>query len=211
MDLPQEKEMLCAVLGCSQRGLSWRGNVEPIDFFAAKGLVESILSRLGVVAKFEESKDESLCPGRSASVIIDNDKLGVVGELHPKVLGAFELSDAAYLIEIDSDKLLSLAGGLKKYQPIPRYPSTSRDIALLVDGKVTYQQICDVVQKFSLVNSVALFDLYAGEQVPAGKKSLAFRVIYQSPTHTLTDNEVDKVQQQILDKLQHDFRAILRS
>jgi phenylalanyl-tRNA synthetase beta chain len=211
MDLPQEKEMLCAVLGCSQRGLSWRGNVEPIDFFAAKGLVESILSRLGVVAKFEESEDETLCPGRSASVIIDNDKLGVVGELHPKVLGAFELSDAAYLIEIDSDKLLSLAGGLKKYQPIPRYPSTSRDIALLVDGKVTYQQICDVVQKFSLVNSVALFDLYAGEQVPAGKKSLAFRVIYQSPTHTLTDNEVDKVQQQILDKLQHDFRAILRS
>jgi phenylalanyl-tRNA synthetase beta chain len=107
--------------------------------------------------------------------------------------------------------LLSLTDALKKYQPIPRYPSTSRDIALLVDEKVTYQQICDVVQKFSLVNSVALFDLYAGEQVPAGKKSLAFRVIYQSPTHTLTDDEVDKVQQQILDKLQHDFRATLRS
>jgi phenylalanyl-tRNA synthetase beta chain len=135
----------------------------------------------------------------------------VVGELHPKVLEAFELSDAAYLIEIDSGKLLSLTDALKKYQPIPRYPSTSRDIALLVDEKVTYQQICDVVQKFSLVNSVALFDLYAGEQVPAGKKSLAFRIIYQSPTHTLTDNEVDKVQQQVLDKLQHDFSAILRS
>ena len=211
MDLPQEKEMLCAVLSGSERGLSWRGKVEPIDFFVAKGLVESILSRLGVIAKFEEGEDESLCPGRSASVIIGNDKLGVVGELHPKVLESFELSESAYLIEIDSEKLLSLTAAVKRYQTILRYPSTSRDIALLVDEQITYQQICDIIQNFSLVNSVVLFDLYAGEQVPAGKKSLAFRIIYQSPTHTLTDNEVDKVQQQVLDKLQRDFSAILRS
>jgi len=80
-----------------------------------------------------------------------------------------------------------------------------------VDEQITYQQICDIIQNFSLVNSVALFDLYVGEQVPAGKKSLAFRIIYQSPAHTLTDNEVDKVQQQILDKLQRNLRVSLRS
>jgi len=210
MDLPQEKEMLCAVLSGSQHGLSWRGGVEPIDFFVAKGVVESVLSRLGVVARFEEGEDESLCLGRSASVIIDDDNLGVVGELHSKVLEAFEISEAVYLIEIDLDSLVSFATAVKKYQPVPRYPSTSRDIALLVDEQVTYQQICNIVQNFPLVNSVALFDLYAGEQVPAGKKSLAFRITYQSSTHTLTDNEVDNVQQQILDKLQRDFRATLR-
>lgn len=211
MDLPQEKEVLCAVLSGSQRALSWRGVEEPIDFFVAKGLVESILHRLGLAAKFEYSEDESLCQGRSASIIIDNNKLGVVGELHSSVLEAFELSDAAYLIEIDVDKLLSLAATSKKYQLIPRYPSTSRDIALVVDEGITYQQICDVIQKFSLVDSVSLFDLYAGEQVPSGKKSLAFRIIYQSSTHTLTDNEVDRVQQQVVDKLQHNFGASLRS
>jgi len=108
-------------------------------------------------------------------------------------------------------KLLPFATALERYQPIPRYPSTSRDIALLVDEQITYQQICAIIQNFSLVNSVALFDLYVGEQVPAGKKSLAFRIIYQSPAHTLTDNEVDKVQQQILDKLQRDLRVSLRS
>jgi phenylalanyl-tRNA synthetase beta chain len=210
-DLPQEKEMLCAVLSGSQRRLSWQGKEEPIDFFVAKGIVETVLSRLGLIASFEASEDESLCPGRSADVIIGNDKLGVVGELHPKVSEVFELSETAYLIEIDLDKLSSFTATLKKYQPIPRYPSTSRDIALLVDEKITYQQICAIIQNFSLVNSVALFDLYVGEQVPAGKKSLAFRIGYQSSAYTLTDSEVDKVQEQILDKLQRDLGATLRS
>jgi phenylalanyl-tRNA synthetase beta chain len=188
-----------------------------------------------LVVSFEAGEDESLCPGRIANVVAGNEKLGVVGELHPKVSEAFGLAETAYLIEIDLDKLLSSASSLRKHQPksgktaqefsetltasiglktirpIPRYPSTSRDIALLVDEQITYQQICAIIQNFSLVNSVALFDLYVGEQVPAGKKSLAFRIGYQSSAHTLTDSEVDKVQEQILDKLQRDLRASLRS
>jgi phenylalanyl-tRNA synthetase beta chain len=210
-DLPQEKEMLCAVLSGSQRSLSWQGKEEPIDFFVAKGILETVLSRLGLVVSFEAGEDESLCPGRSADVIIGNDKLGVVGELHPKVSEVFELAETAYLIEIDLDRLASFIATLKKYQPIPRYPSTSRDIALLVDEQITYQQICAIIQDFSLVNSVTLFDLYVGEQVPAGKKSLAFRIGYRSSAHTLTDSEVDKVQEQILDRLQRDLRTSLRS
>jgi phenylalanyl-tRNA synthetase beta chain len=112
---------------------------------------------------------------------------------------------------MDLDKLSSFTVTIKTFQAIPRYPSTSRDIALLVDEKVTYQQICFIIQSFSLVNSVVLFDFYIGEQVPTGKKSLAFRIVYQSSTHTLTDGEVDEVQQQILDKLQRELRAVLRS
>jgi len=210
MDLPEEHEMLCAVLSGSQRRLSWRGEEETVDFFVAKGVVETILSRLGVEARFEESQDESLFPGRTANIVVGSDKLGTVGELHPKVSKAFGLSATAYLIEIDFDKLSSWAADLKTFRAIPRYPSTSRDIALLVDEKVTYQQICSIVQGFSLVNSVVLFDFYLGEQVPAGKKSLAFRIIYQSFTHTLTDNEVDKLQQQIIDRLRNELGAVLR-
>jgi phenylalanyl-tRNA synthetase beta chain len=209
-DLPQEKEMLCVVLSGSQRELSWRSKDEPVDFFVAKGVLETVLSRLGLVMSFETGEDESLYPGRIANVVIGTENLGVVGELHPKVSDVFEFSDTVYLIEVDLDKLLSFATALKKYQPIPRYPSTSRDIALLVDEQITYKQICDIIQNFSLVSSVALFDLYVGEQVPAGKKSLAFRIIYQSPARTLTDNEVDKVQQQIINKLQRDLKVSLR-
>jgi phenylalanyl-tRNA synthetase beta chain len=210
-DLPQEKEMLCAVLSGLRRRLFWRGEEEPVDFFVAKGVLETILSRLGVAARFEVSEDESLCPGRTADVVVENDKLGTVGELHPKIAKAFGLSGTAYLIEMDLDKLSSFTVTLKTFQAIPRYPSTHRDIALLVDEKVTYQQICFIIQGFSLVNSVVLFDFYIGEQVPTGKKSLAFRIVYQSSTHTLTDGEVDEVQQQILDKLQRELRAVLRS
>jgi len=211
MELPEEREMLCGVLSGSQRRLSWRGEEEPIDFFVAKGVTETVLSRLGVGARFEISEDESLFPGRIADVIVENNKLGTVGELHPKVTKAFGLSRTAYLIEIDLDKLSSFAVTLKTFQAIPRYPSTSRDIALLVDEKVTYQQIYLIIRSFSLVNSVVLFDFYLGEQVPKGKKSLAFRIVYQSPTHTLTDAEVDEVQPQIIDKLQRELGAVLRS
>ena len=210
-DLPEEHEMLCAVLSGSQRRLSWRGEEKPVDFFVAKGVTETILSRLGVGARFEASEDESLFPGRIANIVVEKDKLGTVGELHPKVSKAFGLSDTAYLIEIDLDKLSSFAITLKTFQAIPRYPSTNRDIALLVDKKVTYQQICLVIQSFSLVNTVVLFDLYLGEQVPAGKKSLAFRIVYQSSTHTLTDGEVDEVQQRIIDRLQRELGTVLRS
>jgi phenylalanyl-tRNA synthetase beta chain len=210
MDLPEEHEMLCAVLSGSQRRLSWRGEEEPVDFFVAKGVVETILARLGIEARFEASQDESLFPGRTANVVVGG-KLGTVGELHPKVSKAFGLSTTAYLVEIDLDKLSSLAANLKTFRAIPRYPSTSRDVALLVDEKVTYQQICFIIHSFSLVSSVVLFDFYLGEQVPEGKKSLAFRIVYQSLTHTLTDGEVDEVQQQIIDRLQRELGATLRS
>ncbi len=209
-ELPQEKEMLCAVLCGSRSRLHWRSKGEPDDFFVAKGVVETILSRMALMTRFEVGEDESLWPGKMANIIGQNEKLGVVGELHPKVLEALGISETAYLIEIDLDRLSSLTGSVKEYKPLPRYPSTSRDIALLVDDNITYQQICDIIQDFPLVSSVKLFDFYVGGQVPAGKKSLAFNIVYQSSTSTLTDEEVDKVQAQITDKLEKKLGASLR-
>jgi phenylalanyl-tRNA synthetase beta chain len=209
-DLPQEREMLCAVLSGSERRLAWRGDEEPVDFFLAKGVVETVISRLGINACFIQSKDESLLEGRTSDVLVGKNKLGVVGQLHPQVANAFGVSSGAYLFEINVGKLLSSVAKTKMYKPIPRYPSTSRDIALIVDEKVTYQQINSIIRSFTLVTSLNLFDFYRGEQVPAGKKSLAFRIVYQSSTHTLRDSEVDEVQKQILDKLQLDLGASLR-
>jgi len=210
-DLPQEREMLCAVLGGLQRGSFWQGRAESVDFFAAKGVVEALLSRLELVASFEAGEDESLSPGRSADITVGDEKIGVIGELHPSVAQAFELAGTAYLIEIDLDRLLPLTIGVKEYRPISRYPSTTRDIALLLDEQVTYQQVRTIIHDFPLVNQVTLFDVYGGEQVPAGKKSFAFRIVYQSSDHTLTDEEVDEVQQQILDRLARELQATLRT
>jgi phenylalanyl-tRNA synthetase beta chain len=208
-DLPQEKEMLCAVMSGLQHRSFWRGKGEPSDFFVAKGVVETILFRLGVVASFSAGEDGSLCPGRCANIIVGNEEVGVIGELHPEAVEALELYQTAYLVEIDLDKL-PFGAISRKYQQIPRYPSTSRDIALLVNEQITYEQIYTIIRGFPLVNSVALFDLYVGEQVPAGKKSLAFRVVYQSSEHTLTDEEVDEVQHKILERLGQELGANLR-
>ncbi len=211
-DLPKENEILCAVLSGSQRGLSWRDEEDQLDFFVAKGVLETVLSRLGITATFQASSDESLFSGRTANVLTRNTQFGIIGQVHPSVLKAFGISGNVFLIEINVDRLLSIVVTTKTYRSIPRYPSTSRDIALLVDETVTYQQIYSMIQYCSpVVNSINLFDFYQGEQVPKGKKSLAFRIVYQSATHTLTDSEVDKVQQQILDKLQRELGAALRS
>lgn len=194
---------------------SWHGGDKPLDFYDAKGVVESLLGQLGVDAGFEASSDESLRLGRQAAIIIApsqvKDRLGVLGELHPGVLAAFDISEAVYLFEIDMTALLPFTAGHKMFQPVPRFPAVDRDIALVVDAGVTNQQVQDIIGGFSLVNRVALFDVYSGGQVPPGKKSLAYRITFQSRSQTLTDEAVDQVQQQLLDKLSEKLGATLRS
>jgi len=209
-DLPDEPEVLCGLLSSSGLEKSSPGGTEPIDFFDAKGVVEGFLAQLGVKASFEEASDQGLRPGRQAAIIVGGSKLGVFGELHPKVAEAFDISRAVYLFEIDLAALLPHTIGHKAFQPIPRFPAVVRDVALVVDAHVTHQQVLDIIKGFPLVNKVTLFDIYTGKQVPPGKKSLAYRISFQSAKHTLTDEEADKVQQQILNKLAGKLGARLR-
>jgi len=210
-DLPDEREVLCGLLSRPRLEQSWQGGEESLDFFEAKGIIEGLLSQLGVVASFEQCSDENLHSTRQAAIVVGGNRLGIVGELHPKVLESFEIAGATYLFEIDLVALLPFTIGHKLFQPVPRFPAMVRDMALVVDAEVAHQQVLDIIKGFSLVEQVNIFDVYSGEQVPQGKKSLAYRITFQSPTHTLTDNEVNKVQQQILDKLSHDLGATLRA
>jgi phenylalanyl-tRNA synthetase beta chain len=210
-ELPWEKEMLCAVLSGPRAELSWQVGKELLDFFDAKGVVENILSQLGLKVSFENSDDEGLLPGVQANIIVGDDRIGILGELHPKVAQAFELFSVACLIEIDLEKVLTKITGIKEYQPIPRFPSVTRDIALVVDEQVSYRTVENIIQSFPLVTKITLFDLYRGEQIAEGKKSFAIRIIYQSPRHTLTDEEVDQIQEQMLARLHQELGATLRS
>ena len=209
-DLPEEKEMLCAVLSGSRAELSWQADKELLDFFDAKGVVENHLNQLGLKASFDIGDDEILFPGRGADIIVEDDKVGIVGDVHPRVEQAFELSGTACLIEIDLDKLLTNITGIKEYQSIPRFPSVIRDIALVIDEQVSYRTLENIIRGFPLVKRVILFDLYRGEQIPEGKKSFAIRIIYQSTKHTLTDEEVDQTQEQMLARLHQELGATLR-
>jgi len=210
-DLPDEPEVLCGILTGPRRDKWGQGEGSLVDFFDAKGVVEGLLSQLGVEVSFEPGKDEGLHPNKQAAIVIAGNRLGVVGEVHPKVLAAFDISENVYLFEINVAELLPFAIGHKMFQPILRFPATVRDMALVVDAEVTHQQVQALIKGFPLVKQLTIFDVYSGEQVPPGKKSLAYRVVFQSPTHTLTEKEVNKVQQQILSKLSQELGATLRT
>lgn len=210
-DLPNEPEMLCGILSGFRFDKSWHGGDDLLDFYDAKGVVEGLLARLDVEASFEGSEDESLHPVKQAAIVIAGNRLGVVGELHPKVLQAFEIPEAAYLFEIDLTALLPFTLGHKMFQPISRFPTIVRDIAVVVDAGVTHQRVENIINSFPLVERITIFDVYSGEQLPPGKKSLAYSITFQSLTHTLTDEEVDQVQQQILAKLSSELGATLRT
>ena len=209
-DLPDEPEVLCGLLSGSRNDISWLGDGGQLNFFDAKAVLEGLFRGLDVPASFKPGDDESFHPTHRAAIVIEDKEIGVIGELHPKVTEAFDLAEAVYLFELNVTELLPFTAGHSMFQPIPRFPAMVRDIALIVDVGVSHQQIVDIIRGFSLVKDMAVFDVYSGKQVPAGKKSLAYRITYQSPTHTLTDEEVNKVQEQILKKLNQQLGATLR-
>jgi phenylalanyl-tRNA synthetase beta chain len=213
-DLPAEPDMLCGILSGPRVERSWLGGDGTLDFYDVKGVIEGLFSNLGIDISFESSEDESLHPARQAAITVKKDgktvEIGVLGELHPKVADAFEIAGTVGLFDINVTALLPFAGSYRMFQPIPRFPSTVRDIALVVDAAITNRQILDIIKGFSLISEVVLFDVYSGKQV-AGKKSLAYRLVYQSAEHTLTDEEVNKVQEQVLAKLAKELGAALRA
>jgi phenylalanyl-tRNA synthetase beta chain len=135
----------------------------------------------------------------------------VMGEVHPKVLASFGLAEPAYLFELNVTALLPYSAAPKLYQPVPRFPAVPRDIALVLDYGAPHEKVQDVIADFPLVTQVKLFDVYSGKQLPEGKKSLAYSIIFMSPDHTLTDDEVNDVMEKIVSRLNKEFGATLRT
>ena len=211
-DLPDEREVLGGVVSGPRGTLSWLREKGQSDFFDAKGTVESVLSRLGIEADYEASSEEKLRPGRVARVVVGQTVVGIIGELHPKVAESFELlPQPVALFEIDIERLLSSTKEERSYHPLSRFPRSVRDIAVLVDVQVPAKKMLDIVRAVSLVSQVSLFDLYSGKQVPAGKKSVAFRIAYQSDSHTLTEEELETAENEILSRLAKDVGATRRA
>jgi phenylalanyl-tRNA synthetase beta chain len=210
-DLPDEREVLGGVISGPRGALSWLGEKGQSDFFDAKGTVESVLSRLGIEADCEASSEERLRPGRVARVVIGQTVVGLIGELHPKVAESFDLlPQPVALFELDIERLLSSMSEKRGYRPLSRFPRSVRDIAVLVDVQVPAKKMLDIVRGVSLVSQVSLFDLYSGKQVPAGKKSVAFRIAYQSDSHTLTEEDLETADSEILSRLAKDVGATRR-
>lgn len=210
-DLPEEREMLVGVLSGPRSDLSWYGKSEAIDFYDAKGTVEVLLRGLGYEAEFGEGKDPSLLQGRTAAIKVNGAAVGVVGELNPNVTLAFDICGAVYLFELDLSALLPIFISVsRKYKPLPKFPGATRDLAVIVDAAAPSQKVQEIIKNTPLVEQVILFDVYTGDKLPQGKKSLAWRITWQSYERTLTDEEVNRYLAEILEKLKQELGAVLR-
>jgi len=210
-ELPDEREILIGALTGQRGNKTWNAAAEAVDFYDTKGILETLFDRLGVDAAYELTEDETLVKGRSASIAVEGKVVGVIGQLDPRVTEKYEVSsDPVYLFEIELDKLLPLVKHMGEYTPIARFPGSTRDISLMADIDLPARKVQDIIDNTKLVSSVTLFDVYTGDKLPAGKKTLAYSIVYQSPERTLTDKEVNKVQDGLLKRLQKTLGVTLR-
>lgn len=179
-----------------------------VDFYDIKGELELLLAPS--VARFEKIAHPALHPGRSAKVILEDQVIGFIGELHPQWLQKYDLPLPPVLFEIDLDAVTQAR--LPKYAEVSKQPPAIRDLAIIVDQKIILQDLMDGISanRPELVQDIRLFDVYTGKGVEPGTKSLAFRIVMQDTQRTLQEAEVDSAMQKLIAYLQQDFQAQLR-
>ena len=211
-DLPDEKEMLVGVLSGPRYRLSWLDHEADMDFFDAKGVLESAFSTVGVTAAYEPSTDPVMRPGRTAQISSSGNPVGIIGEVHPRTLERFDLEGSPVaLFEVDLRLLHQVAPSApQRYHSTSRYPESHRDLALIVDADIASAAIRSIIEQHKLVVSTAPFDIYSGEGIAQGKKSVAYRISFQSSSATLTTEQVNRAQQDILRRLQQELGSELR-
>ena len=201
--LPKENESLCiACYGAAE------------TFYTLKGTVEELLTKLGIEDRsyISETKAPTFHPGRTARLLSQNQEIGMIGEIHPDVMDGYHIETKVYCCEINFGSVVRLANRTRYYSPLPKYPAMARDIALLVKEEVQVSDIEAIIKDAgsALLESVALFDVYRGKQIPEGQKSVAFSLTYRALDRTLTDEEVVKIHDKVLKALNDNLGAALR-
>jgi phenylalanyl-tRNA synthetase beta chain len=211
--LPEEREHLAIALTGLWHSHLWQGEKKPVDFYVLKGILEGLFSKLGLQDKVEyrQAEMDGMHPGRTAEVLLEGKSIGFAGQVHPQVQKEKDLKDT-YVCEINLRDVLQVESEPLKYQAIPRYPSITRDIALVVDKSTSAHELKTVIQEAggTLLKEVHIFDLYEGDRLEEGKKSIAYSLKYFNPERTLTDEEVTKTHQQVLNTLEEKTGAVLR-
>jgi phenylalanyl-tRNA synthetase beta chain len=211
-DLPQEKELIAGILTGIWQVHPWQQVKVSVDFFVAKGIIEGLLDKLGIESvQFEAAQLAGYHPGRAAVVKCGELIIGFIGQIHPQLQRSLDI-DPSYAFELSLDSLLEILPSDFSYIPLPRFPSILRDLAVVVDQSVVSGELSTTIMEVGapLLKSVHLFDVYEGDRVEAGKKSLAFSLLYLDPERTLTDEDVQKVHDKIVEALTNKWNAELR-
>ena len=212
-ELPDEVLKVAGAITGRRFAHAWNQPNDTVDFYDAKGIVEELLQSLRVSRyTVEAGTHYAMHPGKTAVFKKGRDIIATVGEVHPAVLAAYGIAKPVYIFELDAKTVMKYMAKDFKYKALPKYPATSRDLAMTVDIDINAADIEKAMTKAAGQNlvDITLFDVYTGKQVEAGKKSLAFALTFQSNDKTLTDAEIDASVEKIIAKLEKDFRASLR-
>ncbi|MDF2675281.1 MAG: phenylalanyl-tRNA synthetase beta chain, partial [Clostridiales bacterium] len=200
-ELAEEREVLT---------LGMYGNA---DFFDLKGIVENLMEEFNIKNyRILSSNNDSMHPGRTAELIINNKRIGWLGEAHPDMLDNYDVPVRVYIAELNFDEMAIQSNPEIIYRALPKYPSVSRDIAVVVDEEITAGQIEEIIRNKGgkTIEDVKLFDIYRGSQIEKGYKSMAYAITYRSDEKTLTEEEIAKVHNKILNSLANQVGASLR-
>lgn len=203
----QEKTKVSALMTGNFITSTWQKNIK-VDFYIIKGILENLLDYMGYETRYsilpKENKD--LHPGISADIILDGEKIGVIGKIHPKII-----KEDIYIFELDLESIIGKTKKLK-YKPALKYPSIEKDMAFIINKEITAQDLIKTINKSGtkLLKSTEVFDLYEGKNIENDKKSIAFKLKFNSEEKTLTDEEVMIIFNKITEKIKEEYNAILR-
>jgi phenylalanyl-tRNA synthetase beta chain len=213
-NLPEEVETLAGLLSGLREEESWAKSKAKCDFFDLKGTLEALFEGLGVsgFVCLPDPRIPFFHPGKACRVEAGGEDVGIMGEIHPDVNALFDLKEKAFLFELDFQKLIEKITEHPCFIPLPRYPAVTRDLAMIVEDTIAAGDLLNTLWKANdgLIKDIRLFDLYQGNPVPPGKKSLAFRLIYQRDDRTLTDQEVNEFHQKLVRILVQQYGGVLR-
>ncbi|CAI80691.1 TPA: phenylalanine--tRNA ligase subunit beta [Staphylococcus aureus] len=197
-ELPDQVEYLSGILTGDYVVNQWQGKKETVDFYLAKGVVDRVSEKLNLEFSYRRADIDGLHPGRTAEILLENKVVGFIGELHPTLAADNDLK-RTYVFELNFDALMAVSVGYINYQPIPIFPGMSRDIALEVDQNIPAADLLSTIHAHggNILKDTLVFDVYQGEHLEKGKKSIAIRLNYLDTEETLTDERVSKVQAEI--------------
>ncbi len=213
--LPREPEILAAIWTGSRYEASWHDQVTDCDFYDIKGVVEALLKALQIDGIQFTQVPENECTytraGYAAQILCNNILLGLVGEIHPAVLENYDLKQTAFLFEVYLEHLAPLINDRRQSKPIPKFPAIFRDITVIINNDIETQKVVTEAQnqQDALVESLDLLNVFEGNPIPEGKKSVSLRVTYRSSVKTLKDEDVTPIHQSIADRLVKAFKASL--
>ena len=211
---PNDIEHIAGALTGLFHEATWHDAKKPVDFYLTKGIVEYLMSSLGITdgIRYEATAEyEEMHPGRTAKIYVNDELIGLIGEVHPSLAKELKIKPT-YVFELDLQKLIDLPKNAETYVPVSKYPEVTRDIALLVPNEITNDQIVESIKQNGgrFLADIKLFDLYQGEKIDDGFKSLAYTLVYRNSEGTLSDDEINQAFDKVVKKLQEELEVTVR-